>query len=503
MNAELIKSITKPVILLFFCTLISCNTKIRRPNIILIVVDDLGWKDVGFMGSTFYETPNIDRIANEGLVFTQAYAAAAICSPTRASIQTGRYPARLGITDWIRGRYSGIEVPIDKVNPIGYELRSGTVPLATPINPYWMEHNELTIAELLQNNGYKTAHIGKWHLGPKEWSPESQGYDINIGGEDYGQPPTYFDPYERNGFKIESLPGRKQGEYLTDRESDEAVDFIRQHANKPFFLSLSHYAVHTPLMARSDYEAEFKDKLDNDPSIPPWSDEDPVSARFQSGKQLEVQKNYTYAAMIKSVDGGVGKITHILDSLGITQNTLIIFFSDNGGHIVSTSNAPLRAGKGFPYEGGLREPLVFSWPGTIEPGSREDMVISNDFFPTIANLTGTTIPDSITIDGEDISTLLYDPKVKIRRNTLFWHFPHYWWGTKVAPYSIIRDGNWKLIRWYENDSSELYNLENDLSETDNLVDKDPQKTMELNIKLDDWLSLIDAKLPILIDTVSD
>ncbi len=490
----------KSVIKYLLCAtvFISCSSKEgpKPPNIIIILVDDLGWKDVGFMGSTFYETPNIDRIANEGLVFTQAYAAAAICSPTRASILTGKYPARLGITDWIRGRYSGVEIPIDKRNPIGFELRSASASLATPINPYWMEHEEVTIAELLKSNGYVTAHIGKWHLGPKEWSPESQGYDINIGGEDYGQPPTYFDPYERNGFRIESLPGKKPGEYLTDRESDEAVQFIQQHAGKSFFLSLSHYAVHTPLMARTDYESEFEEKLRNDPSIPPWTDEDPVSARFRSGKALEVQKNYTYAAMIKSVDEGVGKITRSLDSLGISENTLIIFFSDNGGHIVSTSNAPLRAGKGFPYEGGIREPLVYYWPGTISSGTRDELTISNDFFPTIAKLTRTGIPDSLNIDGQDISALLYDSLATNTRNTLYWHFPHYWWGTKVTPYSIIREGEWKLIRWYETGKEELYNLDNDISESIDLAKRNPSKTAKLSEKLDNWLLEVNARMPV-------
>ena len=474
-----------------------CTSKNNHPNIIFILVDDLGWNDVGYMGSKFYDTPNIDRLAAEGIYFTQAYAAAAICSPTRASILTGRYPARIGITDWIRGRYSGVTIPEDKKNPAGYEEHADSIPLITPVNPWWMEHSEITLAELMKEAGYTTVHIGKWHLGPKPWSPLDQGYGHNIGGEDYGQPPTYFDPYERNGFKIESLPGRKEGEYLTDRESDEAVRFINENADNPFFMSLSHYAVHTPLMAKPEYIRKFESRLESDPAIPPWTDDDEVPARFLSRIPLEHQKNPTYAAMIKSVDDGVGHILQALDSLGIAEQTILVFFSDNGGHIVSTSNAPLRLGKGHPYEGGIRVPLIFRWPGNIQPGTQsETMVISNDFFPTLLNLVGLTVPDSLQIDGTDLSPVLRGESNLPERNTLYWHFPHYWWGTKVSPYSIIRQDDWKLIRWYESGTVELYNLKDDLSESYNLATDHPDIVQQLSESLDNWLKNVNARMPV-------
>lgn len=483
--------------ILIICILLgfaSCSSNpIVKPNVIFIIVDDLGWSDAGFMGSVFYDTPHIDKLAQNGIVFNRAYAAAAVCSPTRASILTGRYPTRIGITDWIRGRYSGIEIPPDKKNPTGYEKIREGIHLQTPRNPFWMEHSEITMAELLKENGYTSAHVGKWHLGPDEWSPLHQGFDYNFGGEDYGQPPTYFDPYERNGFAIESLPPREEGEYLTDRESTEAVNFIRKHKDTPFYLALNHYAVHTPIMAKEDYTKEFIKKRTR--LNIPWNEGDRVSERFKTRIPLENQNNATYAAMIKSIDESVGKIVATLKELGLYENTILVFYSDNGGHIVSTDNSPLRSGKGHPYEGGIRVPLIFHWPtGITKPGTNNTPVHSVDFLPTILKMTNTNLPDLLTIDGVDISSTFDGTELNPR--TLYWHFPHYWWGTKVKPYSIIQDGNWKLIYWYESGETELYNLESDVSEKVNMAMENKDLVLKLKEKLSKWITETGGKIPL-------
>jgi len=490
-------------ILAFFLSVIflflpvSCKQKTTEskpnPNFVFILVDDLGWKDVGFMGSRFYDTPNIDHLASSGMVFTNAYAACAVCSPTRASILTGRYPARIGITDWIRGRYSGVTIPADKKNPTGYD----TIPsrkLLTPKNPFWMEHEERTVAEVLKKKGYATCHIGKWHLGPSDWLPETQGFDYNIGGEDYGQPPTYFDPYKRGKFSIESLPPRKNGEYMSDRLGDEAVRFINAHKDDPFYLNMCHYAVHTPLEAKEDYIKEFKTRADS-LHIPSLSPDEEYTGIYRTHIPLKGQRNPTYAAMIKSVDEAVGKIMNALQTNHLLEKTVVVFFSDNGGHIVSTDNSPLRMGKGFPYEGGIREPLVISYPGSIEAGTKSDVpVISTDFFSTFCTLAGVSLPKDRIIDGWNLVPLLKGGTLTDNRD-LFWHFPHYWWGQTVKPYSIIRSGKWKLIRFWEDGHQELYNLATDLAEQNNRVVDHPEKVTELSKKLDEWLGNVGARIP--------
>ena len=291
----------------------------RPPNVILILVDDLGWTDLSCQGSKYFETPSIDRLAEQGMRFTNGYAACAVCSPTRAAIQTGRYPARVGITDWIHARFQGGKAPPpDKKLPeyVGNPKEK----LLCPRNPLYMELDELTIAEALHTAGYVSCHIGKWHLGPEPWFPEKQGYDLNLGGCDLGQPPSYFDPYQSNrpDYRIPNLKPRHPGEYLTDREADEAVGFIRSHKDKPFFLNLCHYAVHTPLMAKK----ELIDKYE--------------------AKARTNQKNAVYAAMIQSVDESTARVMAVLDELKLAENTVVIFTSDNGGLLGSTDNAPLR-----------------------------------------------------------------------------------------------------------------------------------------------------------------
>jgi arylsulfatase A len=446
------------------------NETPARPNIVLVLVDDLGWADLGCQGSKYFETPNIDRLAEQGMRFTNGYAACAVCSPTRAAVQTGRYPARVGVTDWIRAKFQGGIIGPDGKNPSGYtEARGGR--LACPKNALFMELDELTIAEALKPAGYATCFIGKWHLGQVRQFPEQQGYDLNRGGCDLGQPPSYFDPYalKRQFYEIPNLPPRKEGEYLTDREGDEAVAFIRAHKEKPFFLSLCNYCVHTPLMGKKDVIAKYE-----------------VKPKTQ-------QKNATYAAMVESVDDAVGQIMETLDECELTENTLFLFTSDNGGLLGPTSNAPLRSGKGFPYEGGIRVPLIIRYPAVAPAMSTCDVpAISCDFFPTLMEATGLAMPTDRVIDGVSLMPLLTGGK-SLDRDALFWHFPHY--RGKLGPYSIVRVGDWKLIRRWDPDEKELYNLADDLSETTDLAESNPQKVAELEAKLAELLKQTNAKMP--------
>jgi arylsulfatase A-like enzyme len=447
-------------------------------NIILIHVDDLGWSDIGVFGSDFYETPNIDRLAQQGLRFTNSYAAAAICSPTRAAMLTGKYPARIGITDWIRARFQGGIIPEDGSNPSGYD-DNGDKPLKTPQNYLYMPLKEVTMAELLKERGYQTAHIGKWHLGPDEYFPEYQGFDLNIGGCDLGQPPSYFDPYlPFNGneeYVIPNLIPRKEGEYLTDREGDEAVKFIVDHKDQIFFLHWATYTVHTPLMGKNELVEKYQEKI--------------------SGKQ----SNSVYGAMVESLDDNVGKLMNTLDSLGLSENTLVIFTSDNGGLINNpekrvTNNAPLRSEKGYPYEGGIRVPTIMRWPGKIPAGKVTDSpLITMDILPTVISLVDGGLKEK-NWDGIDYSSFIQNSGAPIERD-LFWHFPHYR-GADVVPYSIIRSGNFKYIRYYDRSHGELYDLKNDLQETINLFTAKPDLIKSMGAKLDKWLNETGAKMPV-------
>jgi arylsulfatase A-like enzyme len=427
--------------------------------------------DTGCYGSNFYETPNIDRLSAEGMRFTDGYAACAVCSPTRAAVMTGRYPARIGVTDWIRARFQGGKIPADKKNPTEY-VGGKNEKLLCPPNALWMELEEITIAEALKSAGYTSCHIGKWHLGADDWYPDRQGFDFNIGGCDFGQPPSYFDPYFRDKQgQIPTLEPRREGEYLTDREADEAVKFIRSHKDKPFFLYMAHYAVHTPTQGKADLVAKYKAK-------------NPTN-----------QKNPTYAAMVESVDDAVGRICSVLDELNLAERTIVFFTSDNGGLMSVTDNAPLRAGKGYPYEGGIREPLIVRWPKVIKPGTvSHELVISVDYFPTICEAAGAALPSERDIDGVSLlGHLKSNGKKRLGREAIYWHFPHY--RGDVVPYSIIRAGDWKLIKRYEGKTFELFNLKTDLSEKNDLSEKMPGKVKELDTKLSDWLRTTGAKLP--------
>ena len=452
---------------------VTARASLRPPNIVFVLVDDLGWTDLSCQGSKYYETPNIDRLAAQGMRFTDAYAACAVCSPTRAAVMTGRYPARTGVTDWIRARFQRGGRGTPKQNPTAY-VGGPNRKLLCPPNPFWLESEETTIAELLKLHGYATCHIGKWHLGDDAWYPQHQGFDENHGGCDYGQPPSYFDPYtnRRLAQGIPHLKPRKKGEYLTDRETDEAVSFIRRHKDEPFFLYLAHYAVHTPIQAKKDLTDHY------------------------DAKQKTNQKNAKYAAMVHSVDDAMGSVMKALKDNGVTDNTIVVFTSDNGGLLGRTHNAPLRSGKGFPYEGGIRVPLLVKWPGVVKGGTvSNEPVTSVDYFPTLLEATGIALPKRLDIDGVSLVAHLRSNGTKaLDRDNLFWHFPHYR-GRRVTPYSIIRSGEWKLIKRFEGPTFELYNLAEDLSEQRDLAATMPDRVKQLDRVLMKHLADIGARLP--------
>jgi len=459
-------------------------------NVIVILVDDLGYSDLACYGSRFYETPHIDNLARAGMKFTNGYAACAVCSPTRAALLTGRYPARLGLTDWLRW---GKEAKAATKNPEGYTAmyQGRAQKLLCPENPFSMEHSEVTIAEVLGQHGYTCCHVGKWHLGLEKWFPQTQGFHFNIGGCAFGAPPSYFDPYsgytqfsQHAARNIPTITPRKKGEYLVDREADEACKFIENHKDKPFFLYWASYAVHQPIQGKGELIEKYQQK------------------------RPTKQNNPIYAAMVESVDIGVGKIRTTLEKNNLTDNTVIIFTSDNGGLMIPTcsfnglpgptNNAPLREGKTYPYEGGIRVPFIFYGPGVVKPDSLCHIpVTSVDIFPTICALTGCNLPPDTIIDGENLLPLLRQSG-NLQREAIYWHYPHYisWGpGLTTTPNSIIRCGDWKLIKRYEDETFELFNLSQDIAEKNNLADQMPDKVEYLNKKLTNWLKETGAKLP--------
>ncbi|NMC19860.1 MAG: sulfatase [Thermogutta sp.] len=439
-----------------------------RPwNVILILIDDLGATDLGCAGSRFYETPNIDRLANEGMRFTAGYSACTVCSPTRAALMTGKYPARLHITDWIKGH-----------NRPKAKLRV----------PDWTMHlplEETTIAERLRAAGYATIHIGKWHLGDPPYYPQHQGFDVNLGGTFMGQPGSYFFPYGTGERRV-PLEGGEEGEYLTDRLAEEAVRLIEAHRDRPFFMYFAHYAVHTPLQAKPELIARYERKLEE------------AAAR---GDALEGQQCPVYAAMIHSMDEAVGRVSEALQRLGLEDRTVVVFTSDNGGLTSPackgkpvTHNIGLRAGKGSAYEGGVRVPLIVKWPGVTQPGSTSSTpVISNDLYPTILEMTGTPDAPDHVCDGESLVPILKQ-RAAPRRSPLFWHYPHYHPGG-ATPYSAVRDGDWRLVQFFEDDHVELYNLRDDPKESRDLAARMPEKAKELKSKLEAWRAAVGAQLP--------
>jgi arylsulfatase A-like enzyme len=460
----------------------------EKPNVIFILLDDYGYTDAGCYGSKFYETPNVDRLASESVRFTNAYAACPVSSPTRAAIMTGRYPVNTGITEWIPGRQaSDSGAPYDKLIPLPFKLN--------------LDLEEVTIAEVLRENGYKTMISGKWHLGEDtlHW-PEYQGFDVNKGGFSKGSPVRneqakgYFSPYGNP-----RLTDGPPGEYLTDRQTNEAIRFIEENNKKPFFVYLSYYAVHNPMQAKEEHIRKFIVKADSLglSKMEAFTREKEWIRPSMSNdfKERIIHSNPVYAAMIYSVDENIGKLLKKLEELKLDKNTIIIFTSDNGGLATSagspTCNTPLRAGKGWLYEGGIRVPLIIKVPGTIEPGSVNDTPVSSiDFFSTIIDMTGSHIKRN---NSDGISLLPVLKNGTLEERPIFWHYPHYN-NMGTEPGSAVRLGKYKLIDNFERERQELYDLGNDLSETNDISSSNPEKTKELYNLLKEWRTKTNAKM---------
>lgn len=425
----------------------------QPPNVVLILADDLGWTDLGCYGSDLYQSPHIDGLAHDGMRFTANYSGCTVCSPTRAALLTGKYPARLHITDWIPG--------LPPENP------KLTVPDFTKQLPL----EETTLAERLHDAGYATASIGKWHLGGPEFYPEHHGFDLNIAGTDQPQPrPGYFAPYN-----IDTIKQGPKGEYITDRLGDEAVNFIRDNSDRPFFLYLPHFAVHMPIQGKRALIDRYQ-------------------LRRRDGMR---HSNATYAAMIDSMDQTVGRIRQTLDEQGVADRTIIIFTSDNGGRIPTTSNSPLRAGKGSCHEGGVRVPLIVYWP-TVTPADSEcaTPVITMDLYPTILEMIGASDAEKLAVDGLSLAPLLRQ-NGEFPERPLFWHYPHYqhYQQEGTTPYGAIRRGDYRLIEFYDDNRVELYNLRDDVGERNNLADSSPELVKSLRDELRTWLRTVDAQMP--------
>ena len=483
-NNSITKVARLGLIMLVFTMLTSCKTDSeksttqndKKPNIIIITADDLGWADIAGYGADLHETPNLDRLETQSLKFTNAYAAAPVCTPTRASLMTGKYPARLHMTIWcewaINPQFDQRLLPPDAVGNLPYK--------------------EITLAEILKEAGYFTAHIGKWHLGDAANYPQLHGFDINIGGSHWGCPPTFFYPYRGNIYNSERyVPGletdpegnyftSREGEYLTDRLTDEALKILEDTGGLPFFLNLSYYSVHTPIEGKPETVDHFLAKI----------------------KPNMHHQNADYAAMVNSLDENIGRIINKIDELGIAENTILIFISDNGGFIgkwnnqVVTNNTPLRSGKGALYEGGVKIPMLIRYPGITTPGSVcEESVSTIDILPTIQQILDINRHDpNIKPDGISIFSLMKNPDKQLNREYLFWHYPHYY--NTTSPVSSARQGDWKLLEYFEDMHVELNNLKDDPSEMNDLSEAMPDKAQEILNALHDWRQEVNAQLPI-------
>ncbi len=452
--------------------------EIQHPNIILIVADDLGYGDLGCYGNKIVDTPELDKLAGKGIRFTNAYASCTVCSPTRAALLTGKNPVALNLTDFIPGR---------QANGPGTHHKL--------ISPKFNNHlplEETTIAEMLKPLDYACASIGKWHLGGEGYLPTDQGFDMNIAGNHFGMPPSYYYPYTSEKkwrtHKITNLELRDDSLYLTDRLTNEAIHFIKSQNDNPFFLYMSYYTVHIPLEGRKDLVEKYSKRIKD------------LNDSFNL--------NSDYLAMIESLDQNVGRIMNTLRTENIEDKTIVFFISDNGGWALvdkkdggdqkytgwetqAANNHPLRAGKGTLYEGGLRVPAIISWPGKIKPGRISDeLIISTDIFPTIMDIIDKEI--EYPVEGISLLPHLIENK-NINREELHWHYPHY---HLTTPGSVIRKGDYKLIRFYEDNHLELYNLNKDMAETDNLTAKLPEKTRQMHRELNLWLKKTGAEKPV-------
>lgn len=438
-----------------------------RPNILLINIDDLGWKDLGFMGSSYYETPNIDRLAAQGMVFSNAYASASNCAPSRAALFSGQYAPRTGV--YTVGN-----------SDRGQSVHRRLIP--TP-NTKYLADEKLTIAEILQQHGYRTAHVGKWHISP---NPTTQGFDANIGGLAAGNPSMggdmggYFAPYNNP-----TLTEGPEGEYLTDRLTSEAIAFFEAVGDQPFFMNFAPYIVHTPIQPKEELETKYRQK-----------------------PGTEAHSHAGYAAMVETMDQNVGRLLEHLKQSGKLGNTFIVFTSDNGGLYNISKQWALRSGKGSYFEGGIRVPMIVAWSGQVEPGSTSEQPVSNiDFFPTLLEVAGIEQPKGKVLDGVSIVPVLKGGQLEQR--PLFWHFPIYLqaykWGERdpgisdpyfrTRPGSVIRQGPWKLHEYFEDGRLELYNLETDIGEQRNLAETFPEKTEKLHNLLRRWRERVEAPVP--------
>ena len=451
-----------------------------KPNFLFILIDDMGWRDISCYGSVYYETPVIDRLANEGIRFTNAYATCPVCSPTRASILTGKYPATVGVTNWIGDQGKGKLIPA----PYTHHL-----PLS-----------EISLAKTLKGAGYRTYHVGKWHLGDKQYCPENHGFDVNIGGSHWGSPRNgYFSPY-----KMQKLPDGPAGEYLTDRLTAEAIKLIENNGNDPFFLYLAHYAVHTPIQVAAPYLEKYRGKalsmgLDREKTFEDGEFFPVEHKKTERVCRRLLQSDPGYAGMVQNLDENMGRLLDALKRTGKFDNTVVVFTSDNGGLATSegspTCNAPLAEGKGWMYEGGTREPLIIRLPGRIAAATVCDTpVISTDFYPTFLELAGLPLMPQQHCDGESLVPLLAG-KGTIARDAIFWHYPHY--GNQGGtPGSSIRCGDYKLIEFFEDGRRELYNLRDDVGEDHNLALDEPARTHDLGQRLAEWRERVEAKIPL-------
>lgn len=491
----------------------------KPPNVVLFLVDDLGWSDLQCYGSRFHETPHIDSLAAGGVRFTQAYAACHVCSPTRASILTGKYPARIQLTDWLPGRK-------DRV----FQRLLG------PNQRLELPQEEVTLAEALKEHGYRTAHIGKWHLGEEPSGPTAHGFGVQIPRWNKGWPKTGF----HAPFDLEGLDD-KPGDYLTDRLTEEAERFIDENQQQPFFLYLSHFAVHDPIQGRMDLVAHYEAKkramnintgpeflLEGNPDDQPPLSRDHLNAMIakpawsgykvlpeRTVKIKQVQDNVQFAAMVTSMDESMGRIVAKLKSLKLDQNTIFVFVSDNGGmsaanfgnpsRIVgknqldsaySTSNLPLRGAKGWLYEGGIRVPMIVRSPHLQLPGQTCDTpVITNDIYPTILQLVNLPTRTTQHCDGVSLGQLLKEPSSGLERPALFWHFPHYSNHGMQSPCAAIRAGDYKLIEYFENNTIQLFNLKVDIGEQQDISKDESSKADELRIRLHRWFVEVGAQMP--------
>jgi len=456
----------------------------KRPNVLFILADDLGWRDLSNEGSTFYESPHIDRIANEGMKFTRGYATCQVCSPSRASIMTGKYPARLQITDWIGAA-------------MGQQWKRNTK-LLPAIYRHQLPKEDITMAEAFQEDGYKTFFAGKWHLGGTGSFPEDHGFESNVGGHHRGSPPGgYFSPY-----KNPKMSDGDKGELLPLRLGQETADWIETNQDEPFFAFLSFYCVHAPLQSTEELWKKYRAKANK------ATEQTPPENRFlidRTSPVRQVQDNPLYAGMVESMDDGVGIVLEKLDRLGLTENTIIVFTSDNGGVSAgdgkATSNLPLRGGKGRQWEGGIREPFYIC-DSRGRSGTTDVPATGTDFYPTLLDLCSIAPKPDQHIDGKSLVPVLTQNRSpqseadmdQLMKRTLFWHYPHY--GNQGGePSSIIRKGDWKLIFYYEEENIELYNVADDIGEQTNVASKHPEMAAAMKTELDDWLRETEAAIP--------